>query len=169
MNMPRTIKLLGKGVLTAGLAVLAVGQAAAPAATTQTHRTAPHQPSRYAAGAMTTSTKNYYATQYGVDQLAAQLAESGQLVRVGYRILDPRLANQLLDKVSNPSLLDEKRHAVLSVPQMEKVGPLRQTGPAETGKSYWVLFSNKGGVVQAGDRVSVVIGAVRIDGIIVDK
>jgi hypothetical protein len=90
-------------------------------------------------------------------------------VRVGYRILEPRLASQLLDKVSNPSLLDEKRHAVLSVPQMEKVGPLRQTGPAETGKSYWLLFSNKGGVVRAGDRVSMVIGSVRIDGIIVDK
>lgn len=127
------------------------------------------QHSRYAAGAMPASAKSYYAASWGVDELGAQLAESGQLVRFSYRIVNPTLARPLLEKVSSPSLLDERRHAVLTVPQMEKVGPLRQAGPATAGKTYWVLFSNRGGVVQPGDRVSVVIGSVRIDGLVIEK
>ena len=125
--------------------------------------------SRYSAGAMPASARNYYASIWGVDQLTAQLAESGQLVRFSYRIVDPTLAKALLDKVSNPSLLDERAHAVLSVPTMEKVGPLRQSGAVEGGKTYWVLFSNRGQVVRDGDRVSIVIGSFRVDGVVVQK
>jgi len=55
------------------------------------------------------------------------------------------------------------------VPTMEKVGPLRQSGAAEAGKTYWVLFSNRGRVVHDGDRVSVVIGSFRVDGLVVQK
>jgi hypothetical protein len=150
-----------------GLTMLAASQAATPPSNPK--KTGPQQPSRYTAGAMPAGARNYYATTWGVDGLATQLAESGQLVRFSYRIVNAALAKPLLDKVSNPSLLDERRHAVLSVPQMEKVGQLRQSGPAEAGKRYWVLFSNRGGVVQPGDRVSVVIGSVRIDGLVVEK
>jgi hypothetical protein len=141
-----------------------------PAATTgNPNKAGPPQASRYAAGAMPASARNYYTASWGVDELGTQLAESGQLVRFSYRIVNAALAKPLLDKVSSPSLLDERRHAVLSVPQMEKVGPLRQSGPATAGKTYWVLFSNRGGIVQPGDRVSVVIGSVRIDGLIIEK
>ncbi|MDE2219744.1 MAG: hypothetical protein KGJ52_05115 [Gammaproteobacteria bacterium] len=144
-----------------GLCLASVGMAASAPATRLRHA------SRYAAGEMPASARSYYSATWGVDQLRAQLAESGQLVRFSYRIVDARLAKPLLDKVSNPSLLDERAGAVLSVPTMEKVGPLRQSGAAEAGKTYWVLFSNKGGVVTAGDRVSVVIGSFRVDGLIV--
>ncbi len=155
-------------MLAVGVGALAAAQAAAPAATPQ-KATLHHHPSRYSAGAMPASARNYYASTWGVDQLATQLAESGQLVRFSYRILDSSLAKPLLDKVSSPSLLAEHAHAVLSVPTMEKVGPLRQSGAAEAGKTYWVLFSNRGRVVHDGDRVSVVIGSFRVDGLVVQK
>jgi hypothetical protein len=154
-------------LLALGVGALAAGQAAAPAGTPQKANL--HHPSRYSAGAMPASARNYYASTWGVDQLSTQLAESGQLVRFSYRILDSSLAKPLLDKVSSPSLLDEHAHAVLSVPTMEKVGPLRQSGAAEAGKTYWVLFSNRGRVVHDGDRVSVVIGSFRVDGLVVQK
>ena len=128
-----------------------------------------HHGTRFQRGGMPESARNYYASTWGVDLLAAQLAESGQLVRFSYRILDTTLAKPLLDKVSNPSMLDERAHAVLSVPTMEKVGPLRQSGAAVAGKIYWMLFSNRGGIVKVGDRVSVVIGSFRADGLIVQK
>ncbi|MDB6091089.1 MAG: hypothetical protein JWN85_3873 [Gammaproteobacteria bacterium] len=165
--MSQMKQVLRVGLCALGLIMLCASQAATPPSNPK--KTGPHQPSRYTAGAMPAGARNYYATVWGVDGLGTQLAESGQLVRFSYRIVNAALAKPLLDKVSNPSLLDERRHAVLSVPQMEKVGPLRQTGPAEVGKTYWVLFSNRGGVVQPGDRVSVVIGSVRVDGLIVEK
>jgi hypothetical protein len=118
---------------------------------------------------MPASARNFYAATLGVDELGAQLAESGQLVRFSYRILDAALARPLLDKVASPALLDERAHAMLSVPTMEKVGPLRQSGTPETGKTYWVLFSNKGNVAHAGDRVSIVVGSVRVDGLVLQK
>jgi hypothetical protein len=165
-NMSRNKPLLAVGLYAFGLMMVWASQAATPG---NPKKAGPQQPSRYAAGAMPTSARNYYAASWGVDALGTQLAESGQLVRFSYHIIDAALAKPLLEKVSSPSLLDERRHAVLSVPQMEKVGPLRQSGPAQAGKTYWVLFSNRGGVVQPGDRVSVVIGSVRIDGLIIEK
>jgi hypothetical protein len=142
---------------------------AAPAAvvpTSAAHRTAPKKASRYTAG-MPASARQYYAATWGVDQLTVKLAESGQLVRFSYRVVDADKAQALEDKASTPSLLDEKAHVALSIPVMDKVGPLRQSMPAETGKTYWMMFSNKGNKVSSGHRVSVLIGAIRIDGLIV--
>jgi len=143
---------------------------AAPAKKTpSTHKPArsAHSPYRQTAGAMPDSAKMHYALAWGVDQLSAKLAESGQVVRVSYRVVDPVKAKALQEKTSSPYLLDEKARAVLQVPTMEKVGPLRQSGTAEAGKSYWMVFSNKGNLVRNGHRVSVVIGQVRLDGLVV--
>jgi len=51
---------------------------------------------------------------------------------------------------------------------MEKIGQLRQSAPPEAGKSYWMAFSNKGLLVRRGDRVVVVVGPFRADGLVVD-
>jgi hypothetical protein len=124
-------------------------------------------PYSHAAGAMPDSAETYYSLTWGIDQLAAKLAESGQVVRVSYRVVDPVKAKAFHEKTSSPYLLDEKSHAVLQVPTMEKVGPLRQSGTPEAGKSYWMVFSNKGNLVRNGHKVSVVIGQVRVDGLVV--
>jgi hypothetical protein len=116
---------------------------------------------------MPESARQFYSMTYGVDQLWARVAESGQLVRLNYRVLDAAKAAPLNDRASTPYLFDEQAHAVLQVPTMEKVGPLRQAMPPESGKSYWIVFSNKGNLVQPGHRVSVVIGQLRLDGLIV--
>ena len=122
---------------------------------------------RHPAGGMPACARQYYAMTWGVDQLSAQLAESGQLVKFEYRIVDAAKAALLHDRASSPQLLDEQARAVLEVPVMEKVGPLRQSTPPMHGKSYWMAFSNKGNVVKSGHRVSVVIGSFRVDGLLV--
>jgi hypothetical protein len=45
---------------------------------------------------------------------------------------------------------------------------LRQTGAAEAGKAYWMVFSNKGNFVKPGDRVNVIVGTYHIDGLMVE-
>jgi len=122
---------------------------------------------RHHAGAMPESAKTFYSLTWGVDQLSAQLAESGQLVRFSYRVVDAGKAAVLHDKASTANLVDEKARVALQVPVMEKVGPLRQAGPPENGKSYWMAFSNKGNVVRSGHRVSVLVGQFRVDGLLV--
>jgi hypothetical protein len=54
------------------------------------------------------------------------------------------------------------------IPEMENIGKLRQTTAPEEGKEYWMVFSNKGDVVKAGDRVDVVIGVFHADGLVVE-
>jgi hypothetical protein len=113
------------------------------------------------------SAREVYAIDFGVDLLSVKLAESGALVRFSYRVTDADKALPLHDRASSPQLLDEKAGVMLQVPTLEKVGPLRQSVEPEAGKSYWMVFSNKGNFVRAGNRVSVLIGGVRLDGLIV--
>ena len=146
------------------VAVLAGGSWAA----TQPEQPASAQSARnkspYASG-MANSARMLYAVSWGVDQLRVRLTESGQLVRFDYRVMDATKAAPLNDKTSTPYVIDEASHAVLHVPDMENIGKLRQAGALQNGVTYSILFSNKGGLVKPGDRVSVVIGPVRLDGI----
>jgi hypothetical protein len=90
------------------------------------------------------------------------------MLRFSYRVLDPERAKPLNDKRWNPYLVDEATGAKLGVPEMDKVGKLRQTGPTEMGRIYWMVFGNPGLLVKHGNRVDVVIGDFRADGIVVE-
>ena len=122
-----------------------------------------YHPDRFAGRAGT-----YYELVWGVDSLILKWAESGEVIRFSYRVLDPAQAKALNDKKAEPALIDPKAGVKLVVPSLEKVGQLRQTGTPEAGKSYWMAFSNKGRLVRKGDHVDVVIGQFRAQGLIVD-
>jgi hypothetical protein len=117
--------------------------------------------------AMSGHARDHYQLIWGVDSLDVKAVESGQMIRFSYYVLDASKAAQLNDKKANPTLIDEQAHVRLEIPTMEKVGQLRQSSPPEAGKSYWMVFSNKGSIVKPGDRVSVVIGKFKADGLYV--
>jgi hypothetical protein len=122
-----------------------------------------YRPDRFAGRA-----RQYYRLIWGIDSLSVKAAESGEMIRFTYRVVDANKAKTLADKKLEPSLIDEQAHVKLVVPMMDKVGKLRQTAPPEPGKTYWMLFSNKGGYVKRGDHVNVVIGHFHADGLVVD-
>jgi hypothetical protein len=109
----------------------------------------------------------YYGLIWGVDSLRVKYAESGEIIRFTYRVLDAEKAKALNDKKNEPSLIDPGAGVKLVVPSLEKVGKLRQSSTPQAGKVYWMAFSNKGGYVKPGHRVSVVIGTFRVDGLVV--
>lgn len=122
-----------------------------------------YHPDRFAGRAGT-----YYRLVWGIEHLSIKWAEGGEVIRFTYQVLDPDKAKMLNDKKIEPSLIDEQAHVRLVVPQMDKVGKLRQTSNPEPGRTYWMLFSNKGGHVKRGDRVNVVIGKFHANGLVVD-
>ena len=122
-----------------------------------------YRPDRFAGRAGT-----YYRIVWGVDSLSVKWGESGEVIRFSYRVLDADKAKILNDKKFEPSLIDPQAGVKLVVPSMENVGQLRQSAPPENGKSYWMVFSNKGRLVKRGDHVAVVIGAFHADGLVVD-
>jgi hypothetical protein len=151
---------------------LCTAQAPAPQATDQPSAPAAKSPAavvpyRYRPHPVSRRAREYYALIWGVDSLSVRSAESGEIIRFSYRVLDAKKAVALNDKKNEPSLIDPQAGVKLVVPSLEKVGKLRQSSTPETGKAYWMAFSNKGRYVKPGHRVSVVIGNFRADGLVV--
>jgi hypothetical protein len=143
--------------------------AAQPSATTaQSPAPAARKKSPYHPESVPRSGRNFIAATKGVDELKVRRTNAGNLIRFSYRVTNADQAKALNDKKATPYLIGHTSHAMLQVPVMDKVGPLRQATAPEAGKEYWVMFSNKGDVVKAGERVSIVIGSFRVDGLLVE-
>jgi hypothetical protein len=142
------------------LAPPAVGVAASPEA-------APGK-SPYRTVKLTQNAKTYYMATWGIDRLKVTYTASGNLIRFSYRVTDAARAEVLGDKKATPYLYGQRARAVLQIPVMDKVGQLRQTGTPKPGQEYWMVFSNKGNLVRRGDRVNVIIGAFRAEGLMVE-
>ncbi len=128
-----------------------------------------HKPaSPYRPTGLTSSARSFYQMNLGIDPVEVKQVSSGLMIRFSYRVVDEEKAKLLTDKKLEPYLLDERAHVKLVIPTLEKIGQLRQTGTLENGKTYWMVFSNKGEYVKVGDRVSIVIGATRLDGLVVE-
>jgi hypothetical protein len=112
--------------------------------------------------------QRYYEGVWGIDSLAVKYTESGELIRFSYRVLDAGKAAALNDKQAVPSLMDPQAGVSLVVPQMEKIGQLRQSSTPIAGKSYWMAFSNSGRRVKPGHRVDVQIGSFHAEGLVVE-
>ncbi len=125
-------------------------------------------PSRYRPDPFAGRAGTFYKSVWGVDSLSVKAAESGELIRFTYRILDPQKANVLNDKKIEAYLNSPAHHIQLVIPSLEKVGQLRQSNTPEAGKSYWMAFSNPHRTVKRGDRVNVVIGQFHADGLVVE-
>jgi hypothetical protein len=110
----------------------------------------------------------YFQDVWGVDSLTVKYTESGELIRFSWRVLDPAKAAPLHDKAAEPALFDPQAGVQLVVPQMEKIGKLRQSSTPIEGKSYWMAFSNSGRRVRPGDRVMVQIGQFHADWLVVE-
>ena len=110
----------------------------------------------------------YYEGVWGVGELRIKAAESGEIIRFNYRVLDPAKATTLNDKKVEPELYDSEARVKLSVPQMEKVGKLRQESTPKAGMTYWMAFSNPTLAVKRGDHVDVVIGSFHATNLLVE-
>ncbi len=110
----------------------------------------------------------YYRLVWGIESLSVKWAESGEMIRFSYHVLDADKAKALNDKKDEPSLIDPQAGVSLVVPALEQVGQLRQSATPKAGMSYWMAFSNSGRRVKRGDRVNVVIGQFHANGLVVE-
>jgi hypothetical protein len=110
----------------------------------------------------------YYKRNWGVEIIGVKPVSSGFMLAFKYRVLDPEKAKLLNDRQTRAFLRDEATGNVLSVPAMEKVGELRTGAAPVADRSYFMIFGNPGRLVKSGSRVSVVAGAMHVDGLIVE-
>ncbi|AFQ48726.1 hypothetical protein [Burkholderia cepacia] len=133
----------------------------APAAAARGH-------SPYVPVSLPREAKAYYQMGKGVDDLHVRSTASGNLIRFSYRVVDPDKARLLADTKATVYLYGETSHAMLVIPVMDQIGALRQTGRMVVGQEYWMVFSNKGGPIKRGERVSILIDSLHIDGLVVE-
>ena len=159
------VTMLLAGALAGSFSLYALdAQSAAPAGK---HPVA-GAPTRYEPNRFSKRAMAYYGAVWGIDSLTVKSVESGELIRFTYRVLNKDRAKILNDKKFEPSLIDPRAGVSLVVPALEKVGLLRQSSTPIEGKTYWMAFSNKGRPVKRGDRVNVVIGQFRAEGLVVE-
>jgi hypothetical protein len=97
--------------------------------------------------------------EYGIRVNLVAVTADGGLVDVRFTILDKDKAGRVLhEEASLPQLFETTTGAVLRSPQARahKLNLVQ-------GGSYFLLFPNSGGVIQAGAPVSVVIDGIRLE------
>ncbi len=96
--------------------------------------------------------------EYGIRVNLVAVTADGGLVDLRFTVLDKNKADHILhDAATLPELLTANG-AVLRAPQ-----PRAHKLELADGASYFLLFPNSGGLVQAGVPVSVVIDAIRLE------
>jgi hypothetical protein len=106
------------------------------------------------------------AERFGIEFSALRLTSGGTMLDFRYRVVDSQKAAALLQKSAKPYLLDPVTGARLMVPSPAYIGPLRQTAVApEVGKTYFIFFGNAGRLLKQGDRVTLVLGDARFEGL----
>jgi hypothetical protein len=110
----------------------------------------------------------YFQRTWGVDLVGVRRVASGFMLRLDYRVVDPVKAAALTARSAHPLLVDERTRTALSVPAMENVGELRQVGAAEPYRTYYMIFGNPGGLVKRGGHVTLAVGNLRAEGIVVE-
>ena len=108
------------------------------------------------------------AARWGIDHLRLVRSAGGHLLDFRYRIVDPAKAAPLQARGVRPYVLHPRTGARLSVPTTPKAGALRNTGKPQRGRVYFALFSNPKGLVQRGDRVSVVFDSFTAPDVLVE-
>jgi hypothetical protein len=169
---PRLVNLATSVCLLVAIDIASAQEAPKPAqASAQTRaaaKTVAESTNAILARHMPMQAQRYYEGVWGIDSLTVKYTESGELIRFSYHVLDAGKAAALNDKHAEPALIDPQAGVQLVVPQMEKIGQLRQSGVPVSGKQYWMAFSNSGRRVRPGHRVDVQIGAFHAQGLVVE-
>ena len=107
--------------------------------------------------------------QWGIKVLGIRPTAAGRMLNFRYRVIDPEKASSLVGLKAKPYLIDQATKIKLTVPQLPKVGSLRQRSRnPQSDRIYFVLFSNPGKMIQSGDLVTVSIGEFMIENLQVE-
>jgi len=107
------------------------------------------------------------AKKWGIEIVGIRMASRGHMVDFRYRVVDVDKASSLFKRNVKPYLMDQESGKVLAVPRTAKVGPLQSSSNApQQGKIYWMFFGNPG-IVKTGSSVTVVIGDLKAENLIV--
>ena len=106
---------------------------------------------------------------WGLKVLRVRLSGGGHVLDLRYKVTDQEKASSLLDRKIKPYLIDQTSGVKLQVPNMPKVGSLKQrVEQADTEKTYFILFGNSRGIVRQGSLVTLILGDFKQENLVVE-
>lgn len=105
--------------------------------------------------------------KWGIRPLSVRRTAEGYMLDFRYRVTDADKAAQLFGPRIRPYIIDQASGAVMAVPNVPKVGSLRSTRKPVKDKNYTILFANPQKYIKDGNKVTVVIGDLRIENLVV--
>lgn len=105
----------------------------------------------------------------GIKVMRIAYAVGGMKLDLRYRVVDIHAAQKNFSRETPLMLIDQATGTKLGVPNMPKVGKLRQIpNQNEAWRVYWIMFDNPGALVKRGGKVTLVVGDVRIKDLVVE-
>jgi len=105
---------------------------------------------------------------WGVRPVAVLLSAGGYMLDFRYHVSDAEKAAPLFSRQIRPYIIDQSSGAKFFVPETAKVGALRQTRKPYPDKNYFIIFGNPAKFVKKGNKVTVVIGDLKIENLVVE-
>lgn len=106
--------------------------------------------------------------RWGIAVAGIRLSAAGYMLDFRYRVLDAGKAAPVLNRRVKPYLVVEATGAKLSVPNTPKLGLLRQVASgANPDRTHFMLFANPGQMIQSGNKVTLVMGDLKVEDIVV--
>ncbi len=115
------------------------------------------------------SRKSATEKQSGIRLSGIKLSAAAYMPDSRCRIVDAEKGAPLADRKARPYVVDQKTGSRVLLPSPPTVGVLRQasTTPIEQ-RTHFALFANPERQIGAGDKVTVVIGNLRAEDLIVE-
>lgn len=108
---------------------------------------------------------------FGVELVSVGLSSAGYMIDVRYRVLNAAKAQVLAERKVSPTLINDATGHRYYVPNVPKIGPLRQSATAKqpvlAGRVYFMLFANPDRRLRPGEKVSLHVGDAVIQDIVV--
>lgn len=105
--------------------------------------------------------------QWGIQVLGIQRTAANYMLDFRYRVVDAEKAEPIFQRKTRPYVLDQESGTKLIVFSSPKTGPLRSTDTPKIDRNYFTIFANPGRFIQAGNKVTVVIGDFKVENLIV--
>ncbi|RPJ61453.1 MAG: hypothetical protein EHM23_06895 [Acidobacteria bacterium] len=106
--------------------------------------------------------------KWGVEIVMLRTTAQGYMVDFRYRVTDPEKSKPILSRNTKPYLVDQKTGTNIRV-ATSRFGSMRQTTTAPaTNRIYTVLFTNPGQTIKKGDKVTIVMGDLKIEDVAVN-
>jgi len=114
------------------------------------------------------SPKEDMKEKWGIEIIGIRLTAGEQMLDFRYRVIEPEKASLLLQRQTKSYLIDQATGRQLPVPKT-KLGPLRQTSVKPLpNRIYFILFANPNRSVKLGNKVTLVLGDLKIEDIVVE-